>query len=250
MRIKFLLCVLFLLISSARADEHAALQLSGLNSNGQLFCASVMLYFNPQDRAPDPRLLNSLSNYLWTMQTGVSLLGEPAELAKPFQSVQQLFNQLNGLPPEQKKNYPDLVRQLLIHVRDLQQAADLAYSREQQGLQPGSFTALLTGQSRALARLLFDYQLRHYPMVDKEQFLMSPEQLQTLDQRIEERFDQLRHMDAEHSAALDKIRSNFNFVRSQLQLGKLHAKGGAEFYVSRAVIDLDELARTVVVSQN
>ena len=57
-------------------------------------------------------------------------------------------------------------------------------------------------------------------------------------------------MDAEHSAALYKIRSNFNFVRSQLQLGKLHANGCAEFYVSRAVIDLDELARTVVVSQN
>ncbi|MNG37115.1 hypothetical protein D3C84_1243620 [compost metagenome] len=57
-------------------------------------------------------------------------------------------------------------------------------------------------------------------------------------------------MHAEHSAALDKIRNNFNFVRGQLLDSKMRAKSGAEFYVSRAVIDLDELAKMVGISQH
>ncbi|MFP6850492.1 MAG: hypothetical protein VCA57_17505 [Pseudomonas sp.] len=250
MRTKLMLSVLLLIfsISQAWADERTALQLSKFHSRGQLFCASAMLYFNPQERTPDPRLLSSMYNHLWAMQADVWQLGQPADLVKPVEGIQQLLDQLAGKTSEQKKDYPDLVRQLIVRVLQLQRAADVAYAQEQSSFPADSTAVMFTDQSRALASLLFDYELRHYAMVDKEQFLMSPEQLQKLDQGIENRFSQLLRLHTEHSATLGAIYRNYQFVRGQLQQSKSRANGGAEFYVSRVVIDLDELALTTAVS--
>ncbi len=248
MRTKLVLCAFLLSILQARADEYTALQLSELNSRGHLFGASAMLYFNPQERTPDPRLLNSVFDHLRKLQTNVEQLGQPVELAKPVQDLQELFKQLDSMPPEQRKRYPDLVRQLLVHLQKLQKAADAAYASEQLTYPADSSAALFADQSRALASVLFDYQLRHYPVLDKERFQMSPEELQALNQSIEDRFDQLRDLHAEHSGSLDEIRRNYLFVRGQLQQSKSRANSGPEFYVSRVVTDLEELAMTVARS--
>lgn len=245
MRSKLLFCALFLLIPQARADESSALRLSEIDSRSQLLGASAMLYFDPKDRTPDPRQLTSVFQHLQTLQTDVLKLGQPPELARPVQAMEQVFAQLEGLPAVRRQEYPLLVRQLLVHQRELHEAAGAAYAREQQG----EASALLFGeQSRALASFLFDYQLRYYPVTDKEQWLLTGEQLQTLDQGIEERFDLLRQRHAEHAEALDKIRGSYQFVRGQLQKPGKRANGGAEFYLSRAVTDLDELAMTVAQS--
>ncbi|MNN04840.1 hypothetical protein D3C81_1175780 [compost metagenome] len=204
-----------------------------------------MLYFDPKDRTPDPRQLTSVFQHLRTLQTDVQQLGQPPELAGPVQAMQQVFGKLEGLPLARRQEYPLLVRQLLVHQRELQQAAGAAYAGEQAELPAEASAALFGAQSRALASFLLDYQLRHYPVTDKEQWLLSAEQLRTLDLDIEERFALLSQTHAEHAAVVDKIRANYQFVRGQLQQAKGRGQGGAEFYLSRAVTDLDELALTV-----
>lgn len=248
MRTKLLLCALLMLMPQAHADALSAVQLSELDSRGQLLCASVMLYFHPKERTPDPRLLTSAFNHLQTLQTDVQQLGQPAELAGPVRAMQQVFGKLESLPAARRQEYPLLVRQLLAHQRELRAAAGSAYAREQRELPAEAPAPLLSEQSRALASFLLDYQLRHYPLVDKEQWLLSDAQVQSLDLDIEERFSRLRQLHAEHVEALDKIHGNYQFVRGQLQKASLRANGGAEFYLGRAVTDLDELALTVAQS--
>ncbi|MNF72447.1 hypothetical protein D3C85_536160 [compost metagenome] len=248
MRSKLLLCALLVLTSQAQADQRSALQLSELDSRSQLLGASAMLYFDPKDRTPDPRQLTSVFQHLRTLQTDVQQLGQPPELAGPVQAMQQVFTQLEGLPAVRRREYPLLVRQLLVHQRDLRKAADAAFAREQRALSDEASALLFSEQSRALASFLFDYQLRHYPVTDKAQWLLSAEQLRTLDLDIEERFTLLSQRHAEHGEALDKIRGSYQFVRSQLQKAGKRANGGAEFYLGRAVVDLDELALAVAQS--
>lgn len=248
MRTGLLLCAALMLIPQARADERSALQLSELDSRSQLLGASAMLYFDPKDRTPDPRQLTSVFQHLQMLQTDVQQLGQPPELAGPVQAMQQVFSQLEALPAVRRKEYPLLVRQLLVHQRDLRKASGVAYAREQRELSDEASALLFSAQSRALAGFLFDYQLRHYPLTDKEQWLLSAEQLRTLDRDIEERFALLRQQHAEHGEALDKLRGSYQFVRGQLHKAGKRANGGAEFYLGRAVTDLDELALTVAQS--
>lgn len=244
MRAKLWLCVLFLLCPQAWGDERSILQLSELDSRSQLLCASAMLYFNPKERTPDPRLLTSVFHHLQTLETGVQQLGQPAALAQPLGEMKKVFAELDGLPAADKERYPVLIQQLLAHQMQLQQAAAAAYAGEQRNLPPEAASPL-SEQSRAMASFLLDYQLRHYPLPGKEQLVLTPARLQALDQTIEARFATLQERHAEHAAALAKIRGIYQFVRGQLQQAKGRNHGGAEFYLSRAVTDLDELALTV-----
>ena len=244
MRKTVLGCLLPLLCAPAIADVRSALQLSELDTRGQLLCASAMLYFDPTDRTPDPRLLTSVFNHLQTLATDVLQLGQPAPLLQPLQAMQRVFAELDGLPPDQRQRYPAMVQELLTSQWQLQQAAAEAYASEQRSL-PNTAPLLLGEQSRALASFLLDYQLRRYPLPGKEQLVLPPERWQALDKSIEERFDTLLARHAEHADALGKIRSNYQFVRGQVQQATARGHGGAEFYLSRGVIDLDELAMAV-----
>lgn len=245
MRKKVLLCGLLLLCSPVRGDERSALQLSELESRGQLLCASAMLYFNPGERTPDPRLLTSVFHHLQTLETYILQLGQPAALAQPLGEMKKVFAELDGLPTEQRQRYPELVQQLLTRQRQLQQAAASAYTDERQSLAADSPALLIGELSRSLAGFLLDYQLRHYPLPGQERFVLSPPALQALDQAIEGRFADLQSRQTGHAAELGKIRSSYQFVRGQIQQGGKRGHGGAEFYLSRAVTDLDELAQAV-----
>lgn len=92
---------------------------------------------------------------------------------------------------------------------------------------------------------MLDYQLRRYPLPDKADFTLTPTQWQELDTAIEQRFDSLLAKHSAHTEVLAKIRNNYQFVRTELQQKKGRTHGGAEFYLSRAVLDLDELAMTL-----
>ncbi len=244
MRTTVLLCLLYLLCPPARGDGRGAQQLSELGSRSQLLCASAMVYFNPQDRSPDPRSLTAAFHHLNTLETHVLQLGQPDQLAQPLSAMKRLFAELDRLPHAQRERYPALLRQLLVAHRQLQQAAD-AYARAQPGLVAAALQPL-NGQSQALASLLLDYQLRRYPLPDKAGFALTPAQLQALDGAIEQRFDRLLAEHPAHAEVLADVRRSYRFVRAELQQDKGRAQGGAEFYLSRAVLDLDELATTLL----
>jgi hypothetical protein len=243
MRTKCLLCLLCLLSSLAWGKERSAQQLSELGSRSQLLCASALLYFNPLEREPDPRGLTAVYYHLQTLDTTVLQLGQPAELVQPIRVMQSVFAQLDSLPSKQRERYPQLVQQLVQQQQVLRKAiSDMQAPLSQTEVQS---RLPLNAQSNALASLLLDYQLRHYPLPDKGGLLLSSEALQALDSSINARFESLIAGYPEHAAALRKINSSYQFVHAQLLQSSGAAHGGAEFYLGRAVIDLDELAVTV-----
>ncbi|MET1080515.1 MAG: hypothetical protein ABWY06_21095 [Pseudomonas sp.] len=243
MRTKLLLCLLCLLSPWAWGDERRAQQLSELGSRSQLLCASALLYFNPSERQSDPRGLTAVYQHLQTLDTTVLQLGQPIELVQPVRVMQRVFAQLDSLPIRQRERYPQLVQQLLLQQRSLLKAVN----ELQAPLSQAELDARLplNAQGNALASLLLDYQLRHYPLPDKAGWLLSSAALQALDTSIQKRFEALLTKYPEHAAELRKIRSSYQFVHAELLQGTGQAHGGAEFYLGRAVIDLDELAVTV-----
>ncbi|MCY1282948.1 hypothetical protein D9M68_432910 [compost metagenome] len=244
MRTKLLMCVLCLLSSLAWGDDRSAQQLSELGSRSQLLCASALLYFNPQEREPDPRGLPAVFYHLQSLDTTIVQLGQPAKLVQPLRVMQRLFAELDGLPRSQRQRYPQLVQELLQQQHKLRQAA----VELQAPLSPAEVETRLplNAQSNALASLLLDYQLRHYPLPEQTQPPMSAEALQALDRSIVQGFDALLTNYPAHVEELRKIKSSYQFVRSELQQSTSQTHGGAEFYLGRAVTDLDELAQAVL----
>ncbi|MEX6504558.1 hypothetical protein [Pseudomonas zhanjiangensis] len=96
-----LLCVLFILCSPVQGDDHGPQQLSELVSRGQLLCASALLYFNPDERDPDPRSLTAVYHHLNTLDTYVLQLGQPPQLLQPLRAMQRTFSELDALPRQQ-----------------------------------------------------------------------------------------------------------------------------------------------------
>jgi len=244
MRAKMLMGLLCLLSSLAWGDDRSLQQLSELGSRSQLLCASALLYFNPDEREPDPRGLTAVFYHLQSLETTIVQLGQPAVLMQPLRVMRRVFGELDGLPRSQRQRYPQLVQELLLQQRQLRKAAaDL-----QAPLSPAEVAARLplNAQSNALASLLLDYQLRHYPLLDKTQVPLSDAQLQALDLRIKQGFDDLLLRYPAHAEALRKINSSYQFVRAELRQSSSQTHGGAEFYLGRAVTDLDDLAMSVV----
>lgn len=228
----YLLCLLCL---QAEADTRTVRQLHELDSHSRLLCASALLYFDPRERAPDPRILTAVFHHLTTLETDVLQLGQPAELVQPLAAMRSLFEQLDGLPRSESRRYPELIGRLLQQRQQLGEAAVRSLAQAGPAQPFGE-------QSRDLAGLLLDYQLRHYPLPQKSLWLLPAERLTQLDGDIEQRFEQLQAQHAAQAAALAKVRGSYRFVRRELQQKGGEGSGGAEFYLSRAVLDLDELA--------
>ncbi|UVE19578.1 hypothetical protein NVV93_09490 [Pseudomonas sp. LS44] len=234
-----LLCLLNPLLASGNALD--AQRLSEIDSRSKLLCASAMAYFDPREREPDARGLTSVYHNLMALDTLAVQMGGSESLHRPLQTMRTVFETLEGLPREDAAQFPLLVRQLL-EARDALQQIALATptNAPSDPLAEG-----LGAQSRALASLLLDYQLRGYPLPDPQPFALSGEQVQHFDAEVSQRFEQLQASYPQHTMALGKIDNTYRFVRSQLLQGNGHLSGGATFYLDRAISDLDDLAATI-----
>ena len=103
------LLMLFCLLSPlAWGSEQDARHLGELGSHSRLLCASAMVYFNPEEREPDPRALKATFYHLNTLNRLIVQLGSPASLQRPVQAMEKLFNTLDGLSRDQAS---ELIRQ-------------------------------------------------------------------------------------------------------------------------------------------
>lgn len=248
MRGLILFCLFCLTPLQLQASERDGQLLNELCSRAQLLSASALLYFNPAARAPDPRGLTAVYHHLNTLASHIQQLGRPPALMRPLQAMQRSFAELDGLQPDQRQRYPALLSALLQQQEQLQQAASRAYSEA--GVPAAPQVALLHQQSRDLASLLRDLQLRHYPWPNGAPVaLLGPQALQ-LDQAVLQRFGQLQQvLPAQQQASLADVRRSYQFVRPMLVEAHTGAQGGAEFYLSRAVLDLDELALSAAAEE-
>jgi hypothetical protein len=245
MQKKLLLFLLCLICPLVWGDGRSAGKLSEILSRSQLMCASAMVYFNPAERTPDPRGLNATFEHLNLMETYMVQLGQPEALVQPLRAMKEVFETLDRLPPAERERYPELIQQLLGHQQQLQRAASTAYA----SAGPDLAAADLEAQSQALATLLLDHQVRLYPLPRKDGLMLTPAQAKELDQTIEQRFETLLARHVEHVDVLSKVKASYLFVRPHLQQvasGGNAGSGGAEFYLNRASVDLDELAVAVL----
>lgn len=241
MRSLILCCVLCLGLMPAQAQVSLrdAQLLNELGSRGQLLSASALLYFNPALRTPDPRSLTAAYYHLNTLASHVQQLGQPSALAQPLQAIQRSFAALDGLSRKEQQRYPQLLEALLLQQRQLQHAAGEAYADS--GLASPASASLLHQQSQDLASLLLDQQVRQYPWPSGAPVPLLGARVQVLDQLVTQRFSQLQLSEGQQKL-LGTVQRNYQFVRSMLIDTKPGAQGGAEFYLTRAVLDLDELA--------
>ncbi|MCY1263187.1 hypothetical protein D3C76_1052250 [compost metagenome] len=237
-----LLCLLSSLqCLPAWASPQDARQLSEIASYSRLVCASAMAYFNPREREPNQDQLSAMFYQMNTLERLVQQQGRPDPLQRPLTAMKSLFLSLDGLPRERADEYPALVRQLLEQARTLQRSAGEAAASAGADPRSESFGA----QSQALAVLLLDYELRGYPLPDRQAFALSDTELQALDDSVGQRFAELEAGYPQYAGEVGKLSGTYRFVRAQLRGQKAYGRGGAEFYLGRAVTDLNELAEKV-----
>lgn len=235
-----MLLILAFCCSFARADTQSIQYLHEVSNNAYLFTASLMVYFNPKDRTPDERSLTAAFGAITVMDTKVNQLGNPPEMRKPVDELNTIFLALEKTKRAESAIFPAKIQRVLELNKELQEAIAKSYNAEMTA--NPSPVGLLNEQSQTIARLLMDYQLRRYPLEDKTAFALDPAQLPVIDKQIDENFALLIKKYPANADYLEPAYKNYRFVRKQLLQSKGRPNGGAEFYITRTVIDLDDLA--------
>jgi hypothetical protein len=235
-----LLLILAFCCSFARADIQSIQYLHEVSNNAYLFTASMMVYFNPKDRTPDERSLTSAFGAINVMDTKINQLGNPPDMRKPLDEMNSIFLMLEKTKRAESAIFPEKIHRVLELNKQLQEAVAKTYNAEMTA--SPSPSGLLNEQSQTIAHLLMDYQLRRYPLEDKSAFALDPVQLPVIDQQIDENFNLLIKKYPANADYLEPAYKNYRFVRKQLLQSKGRPNGGAEFYITRTVIDLDDLA--------
>lgn len=235
-----LLLILAFCCSFARADIQSIQYLHEVSNNAYLFTASMMVYFNPKDRTPDERSLTAAFGAINVMDTKITQLGNPPDMRMPLDEMNSIFLTLEKTKRAQSAIFPEKIQRVLQLNKQLQEAVAKTYNAEMTA--NPSPMGLLNEQSQTIARLLMDYQLRRYPLEDKTAFALDPAQLPVIDKQIDENFALLIKKYPANADYLEPAYKNYRFVRKQLLQSKGRPNGGAEFYITRTVIDLDDLA--------
>ncbi|MCU1717648.1 hypothetical protein [Pseudomonas sp. 5P_3.1_Bac2] len=225
---------------SVWASNASPQKLSEVIGHGDLLGASTLAYFNTNERARDERSLTAAYSSLHALEMCMAHLGQPVAQTQALAQMKLLLAKLELLPAAQRERYPELLQQFLTEQQKFRHAAATAYAEVREG--SDSIEQMLSAQSHDLAHLLLDYQIRHYPEVATGRQTLSVAQRETLTASIEQRFQDLRTSQPEQAEVLGKINSQYRFIRSQVLSPDGRLQAGVEFYLSRAVLDLQELS--------
>ncbi|CAN7313924.1 hypothetical protein LJR071_001603 [Pseudomonas sp. LjRoot71] len=248
MRAGILLMFWMLCSADTWADDQRLQFLHEIRTRSYLLCSSAMLYFNPAIKSPDPRALASNYDSLMRLHTRTVQLGQPSHMVEIQRSMQGLMKSLERMPRQDAGLYPEK----LMHLLELQRQAE-SWADEQYRQQSGARferARELHQQSLAMSHMLLNYQIRSYPLAAGSSVGMSDTQLEAQDSAINERFVQLIKRHEEFAKSFEAIHKNYRFVRGQLLSKSVHQpSGGIEFYLTRSIIDMDELAIQILESQ-
>ena len=242
-----LFLILAFCCSFARAGLLEIQHLNEIRTNSDLYAASMMVYFNPKDRTPDERSLAAAFQAVVIMDTKINQVDNPLAMRDPYEEMNQILKKLERTKRSESDTFPSIILRVLQLNKDMQAAVDEAYRAELTATQTP--LNLLNNQSYDIARLLMDYQLRRYPLDDEQKapFRIDPAQLPALDKKIDDTFVVLLEKRPENADYLDPAYRNYRFVRKQLLQSKGRPNGGAEFYMTRTVIDLNDLGATLAI---
>lgn len=242
-----LFLILAFCCSFARAGLLEIQHLNEIRTNSDLYAASMMVYFNPKDRTPDERSLAAAFQAIVIMDTKINQVDNPLAMRDPYEEMNQILKKLERTKRSESDTFPAIMLRVLQLNNDMQVAVDTAYKAELTATQTP--LNLLNNQSYDIAHLLMDYQLRRYPLDDEQKapFRIDPAQLPALDKKIDDTFVVLLEKRPENADYLEPAYKNYRFVRKQLLQSKGRPNGGAEFYMTRTVIDLNDLGATLAI---
>lgn len=240
-----LLCNLF--PASTMADDQTLQFLHEIRTRSYLLCSSAMLYFHPAIKQPDPRALISNYDSLMLLQTRTVQLGQPPDMIETQRNMQSLMETLEHMPRHDAGQYPKQVSDLLKLQRQADAWAESQYN--QHAAETSRSPRGLHQQGLDMAKMLLNYQARSYPLQAGSYTGMTDAELEALDRAISERFELLIEKHKEFTATLERIRKNYRFVRAQVLNKNAHqSTGGIEFYLTRSIIDIDELANQTLAT--
>lgn len=242
-----LFLILAFCCSFARADLLEIQHLNEIRTNSDLYAASMMVYFNPKDRTPDERSLAAAFQAIVIMDTKINQLENPPAMRDPYEEMNNILKKLELTKRSEADTFPAVIQRVLQLNKDMQAAVDVAY-KAQLTATPTPLN-LLNDQSYDISRLLMDYQLRRYPLDDEQKlpFRIDPAELPELDKKIDNSFVLLLEKRPENADYLEPAYKNYRFVRKQLLQSKGRPNSGAEFYMTRTVIDLNDLGATLAI---
>lgn len=166
------------------------------------------MYFDAQERAPDPRHLAAYRGAL------SRLAGLTGELGQPLAEISALLSELERLPRSEEPLYPArLIALLGAHERLESQAAQ--HYRQLAAEVPAP-VQLLHRQSQALGRLLLQAQARRARVLGAYSVALSAAQFAAVDEGINQGFAALLAALKEYAERLQKQQRSFRFVRGQL----------------------------------
>lgn len=208
---------------SARRLQDIRLQAFGL-------CSNLLAFYNPNQQAADPRYAERYRQDLLTLRGLLAGQGAASlELA-----VAEMGKQIDGLeavPAGQDELYPGWIIPLLkAHARLDREAAE-AYAASP----PGDERLLtLHRLSLDIERLLLLYQTRAFSMLGMYVMVVDDDTVPQLDAGILQGFADLTVQWSEHSAELEALKHNYDFIRPRLlQHSRNWVPGSAAYYLGR-----------------
>ena len=232
------LVLLLLWAGLLRAEDGQWRAYHELRSRAYLVCANAAVYFDPQARSADPRNRAAYLDGLWSLDSAATELGQPVALQSRLAALRAALTALEGVPAEQAQRYPERLRDLLQARENLAAWADQGYQDLAAGL-PETLR-LLHRQSLDSGRLLLAAQSGRVPGLGLDQA-----HTRALDQVIERRFADLFERLPAQAGPLRKQQLSYRFVRAQLLQPAPERMVSPVLYLTRTVIDLDELAEEI-----
>lgn len=241
-----LLSLLFLLAfaSSAWADPAVAQRLHEIRTHGFSLCSNLLVYFNNHDPDAtfDPDAKDAYQQDLSHLQRLVDSIPENMEVAGSLKRIKSAIEQLEQQPKDVYEQYSRLINPILREHGVFDKAVEAAYATAHSA-EPT--TDNLHQQSLDTSRMLLLYETQAFIGLGIFSIEFHEDTFQEIDQRIDSRHAMLIELLPHLKGDLEKIRTDYNFIRSRLLSPeqKLVPRSAA-IYLGRSVTRLNSLAST------
>lgn len=238
----FAAILLFITALPAWSETDTSQRLHAIRSNGFLLTANLLVYFNNHDPAstfsPDAREAYHAS--LGSLQKLIKDVPDNPKLASALQSLEYAIGQLERQPEDTYGLYARWINPVLRAHAELEKAAEAAY-REAGAADPA--TIALHQQSLDIGRMLLLYETQAFTNLGIFAMEYHEGSFQEVDERITSRHAKLLELHPGSVEALDKIWTDYNFIRPRLlSLDKQVVSRSATIYLGKSIKRLDGLA--------
>lgn len=234
--------LLFLIALPAWAEIGDGQRLHVIRSNGFLLASNLLVYFNNHDPAStfSPEARETYHASLGNLQKLIKEVPDNRELAGALQSLEYAIGQLEQQPEDTYELYARWINPVLRAHAELERAAAAAYSATNEA---DPATSSLHQQNIDIGRMLLLYETQAFTNLGIFAMDYHEGSFQEIDQRITSRQATLHELLPGSGDALDKIWTDYHFIRPQLlSRDQQVVSRSATIYLGKSMSRLDGLA--------